>query len=264
MDGNASHATPTLGFAATVRRVDALFNAMSADYLLREQFVTDPAQILAEYVHGRKLPPEEALSLNRLIYLMMSNEGLVSWFLDRALRYDEPPAQQVEDFVEAFSAAVLEHGDASLLAALIRGAAVSVPIVRLDERLISEALRTLLAVTDGTEHSPSGTGTQQSGTHVTEHSTGGGGTRGWIHSFAAGMRAGLVLSDATEHSPGGTGTQQSGTHVTEHSTGGGGTRGWLERGFFGPRLATISLEALALHATNLKRLGLLQRDQGGG
>ncbi len=261
MDGNTGQTSLTLSSAATVRRVDALFNAMSADYLLREQFVTDPAQIVSEYVLGRKLPAEETLSLNHLIYLVMSNEGLVSWFLDRALRYDR--GGQQADFLDAFSGAVLEHGDATLLATLLRSAAANGQIVKLDDRLISEALRTLLTVADGTEHSPGGTGTQQSGTHVTEHSTGGGTTRGWISSLADGVRAGLILSDATEHSPSGTGTQQSGTHVTEHSTGGGGTRGWLERGFFGGRLATVSLEALTLHATSLQRLGLLQGGQGG-
>jgi len=38
--------------AAVLRRFDALFRAMSQDFLLREQFVTDPAQIASEYVYG--------------------------------------------------------------------------------------------------------------------------------------------------------------------------------------------------------------------
>ena len=33
--------------------------AMSSDFLLREQFVTDPAQILSEYVYSKKLPSLE-------------------------------------------------------------------------------------------------------------------------------------------------------------------------------------------------------------
>ncbi|WP_340373853.1 hypothetical protein U5640_00775 [Streptomyces sp. SS7] len=57
---------------------------MGSDFLLREQFVTDPAQILAEYVRGERLEPRRAEDTNRLVHSVMSNPGLVRWIRDVA------------------------------------------------------------------------------------------------------------------------------------------------------------------------------------
>ena len=54
--------------AAVSHRVDALFKAMSQDYLLREQFVTDPAQVLSDYVDRGQLPEQRASVSNQLAY----------------------------------------------------------------------------------------------------------------------------------------------------------------------------------------------------
>jgi hypothetical protein len=216
----------TIQRAAIVRRVDALFRAMSSDFLLREQFVTDPAQILSEYAYSKKLPSLEAAPINQLIYSVMANRGLVNWLRDRAF---QPRSQMLSGggFLSEFSRAVVQHGNHNVVLALIRNPGAAA--MAFDGALLSEILRTVLGFDDGTDRSPGGGGTQQSGTHVTEHSTGGGGTKGWAERAAdEAWEAFLLRADATEHSPGG-GTQQSGTHVTEHSTGGGGTRGWLER-----------------------------------
>ena len=59
--------------ADIARRVDALFKTMSTDFLLREQFVTEPAQLLNEYVHGRKLPDDQIQDTDRFIYPVMSS-----------------------------------------------------------------------------------------------------------------------------------------------------------------------------------------------
>ena len=223
----ANNAPLTIQRAAIVRRVDALFRAMSSDFLLREQFVTDPAQILSEYVYSKKLPSLEAAPINQLIYSVIANRGLVNWLRDRAFQ----PRSQMQSgggFLSEFSRAVVQHRNHNVVLALIRNPGAAA--VAFDSALLSEILRTVLGFEDGTDRSPGGGGTQQSGTHVTEHSTGGGGTKGWAERAAdEAWEAFLLRADATEHSPGGGGTQQSGTHVTEHSTGGGGTRGWLER-----------------------------------
>src|SRR4051794_3556440 len=94
----ASESAITLRRATTVRRVDALFRAMSSDYLLREQFVTGPSQILAEYLHGKKLTTDEAAPLNHLIYLVMSNGELLRWFRDRAF-HPAARTQAQDDFL---------------------------------------------------------------------------------------------------------------------------------------------------------------------
>ena len=225
---NANHELLTLERAAVVRRVDALFRAMSSDFLLREQFVTDPAQILSEYVYARKLPPDEAAPVNHLIYSIMSSRSLLHWLRDRAFQ-PRSQAQSDRGFLPEFSRAVVQHGNHNIVYALIRNSAASAKAIAFDGALLSAILRTVLGFEDGTERSTGTGGTQQSGTHVTEHSTGGGGTRGWAERAAEEARQAFLLrADATEHSPGGGGTQQSGTHVTEHSTGGGGTRGWAE------------------------------------
>ncbi|MFF5932140.1 hypothetical protein [Streptomyces sp. NPDC012508] len=64
--------------------MEALFKAMAADFLLREQFVTDPAQILAEYVRGERREQRQAEETDRLIHAVMSNPGLVRWIRDLA------------------------------------------------------------------------------------------------------------------------------------------------------------------------------------
>jgi hypothetical protein len=254
----ASHEPLTLQRAAIVRRVDALFRAMSSDFLLREQFVTDPAQILSEYVYAKKLPPDETAPINHLIYAVVSSRSLLHWLRDRAF---QPRSQMQSDggFLPEFSRAVVQHGNHNIVYALIRNSAASAKTMAFDGALLSEIFRTVLGFEDGTEHSPGGGGTQQSGTHTTEHSTGGGGTRGWAERAAEELREAFLLrADATEHSPGGGGTQQSGTHTTEHSTGGGGTRGWAES-TFGNSYARVTLEALFQYASNLQKLGLLDK-----
>jgi hypothetical protein len=219
----------TLQRAAVVRRVDALFRAMSSDFLLREQFVTDPAQILSEYVYSKKLSPEETAPVNHLIYSVMANRGLLRWLRDRSF---QPRGREQSSgvFVAEFTRAAVRHGDHNVVEALIRNSSVAARPIAFDGALLSEIVRTTLGFEDGTEHSPGGGGTQQSGTHTTEQSTGRAEARRWLERAADEFRQAFLLrADATEHSPGGGGTQQSGTHTTEHSTGGGGTRGWLER-----------------------------------
>ena len=219
----------TLQRAAVVRRVDALFRAMSSDFLLREQFVTDPAQILSEYVYSKKLSPEETAPVNHLIYSVMANRGLLRWLRDWSFQH-HGREQSSGVFVAEFTRAAVRHGDHNVVDALIRNSSVAARPIAFDGALLSEILRTTLGFQDGTEHSPGGGGTQQSGTHTTEQSTGRAEARSWLERAADEFREAFLLrADATEHSPGGGGTQQSGTHVTEHSTGGGGTRGWLER-----------------------------------
>ena len=41
---------------------------LSTDYLLREQFVTDPAQIMSDYVFGERLTEEASDAANQLLF----------------------------------------------------------------------------------------------------------------------------------------------------------------------------------------------------
>lgn len=103
---------------AVARRADALFKAMAADFLLREQFVTNPLQVLAEYMHGESLDPALASQGNALVYAALANRKLVQWLgaYTRA-HWQEPP--EAEAFAAAFSAAVVDSGADDVVAALI-------------------------------------------------------------------------------------------------------------------------------------------------
>ena len=204
---NANNEPLTIQRAAIVRRVDALFRAMSSDFLLREQFVTDPAQILSEYVYSRKLPPDETAPINHLIYSVMSNRGLVNWLRDRAFQ----PRSQMQSGARIPLRLQSRRGPARQpqRGAGARSKSRARAAMAFDGALLSEILRTVLGFEDGTDRSPGGGGTKQSGTHVTEHSTGGGGTKGWAERAAdEAWEAFLLRADATEHSPGGGGTQR--------------------------------------------------------
>src|SRR5215204_3481486 len=102
------------------RRTDALFRALASDFLLREQFVTDPAQILTEYVSGERLEPEAAAAANQLVYAMVSNPRLLSWLQTYGREHAELP--ESEDFARDFARALARDGDEQTLIALVRAA----------------------------------------------------------------------------------------------------------------------------------------------
>jgi hypothetical protein len=116
--------TTTLERAATARRVDALFRAMSGDFLLREQFVTDPVQVLWEYVHGSPLPTEQAAYANQLIYGAFANPQFRQWLWSYAV-HARGAAQPIRAFRANLARAAVGTGAHHLVQALIRSSAES-------------------------------------------------------------------------------------------------------------------------------------------
>ena len=118
--------------AATVRRADALFKAMSTDYLLREQFITGPTEVLSEYLYGRQIDPEQAAAGNLLLYAVVANDDLRSWIHGYALlhRRNVPSG---EEFAKDFAAAASKFGGDGMAAAL---AEVDQYKVKFDEDLL--------------------------------------------------------------------------------------------------------------------------------
>jgi hypothetical protein len=110
--------TSILRRAAAARRLDALFKATSSDFLLREQFVTDPAQILSEYVHGASAAPSAASVTNHLLYSVMANRRLRTWLSEYATRHKGTWSRQ--DFLTDLGRAVAREGDEHVVYALIR------------------------------------------------------------------------------------------------------------------------------------------------
>ena len=107
--------------AGVSRRAEALFRTMGSDYLLREQFVTDPVDIYFEYVHGRKPPPEQSAATSHLIYAVLSSRPMLQWFHDRlAKSHAQQPAR--EAFVQEFGRAAARKGAEPVTSALLHAA----------------------------------------------------------------------------------------------------------------------------------------------
>jgi hypothetical protein len=105
--------------AAITRRSEALFKAMAHDYLLREQFITDPATVLADYAGGMNLPPQRASVSNQLVYAILANRKMRNWLRNYAAEHQQQTPSRSE-FMTAFGHAVIAHGDDHAVIALIR------------------------------------------------------------------------------------------------------------------------------------------------
>jgi len=118
------------------RRVGALFNAMSQDFLLREKFVTNPAQITAEYVYGKTLPLAKATTMNQLFYSVISNRKLLGWLRKYSNQYrgNQPPASQ---FLTDFGRAAVENGADHVIFSLITASVNAGAALDFDDSLLS-------------------------------------------------------------------------------------------------------------------------------
>ena len=198
-----------IGVAAKARRVDALFRAMSSDYLLREQFVTDPSQVMSEYLSGERLAQEATSVGNQLLYATMSNPRLLRWLHGYATHHGgrvPSPHQFIRDFSRAVVASEGHH----VVLALLRASGTSTELMSVEEALLPLLFgffRPGAVFASGTEMS-TGTdfGTERSGTEKS----------GGI--FASGTEMSTGTDFGTERS----GTEKSGgifASGTEMSTG---------------------------------------------
>ena len=239
------------------RRTDALFRALSTDFLLREQFVTDPSQILSEYLYGKRLTDEASDAANQLLYCVLSNPRLRRWMADysRHLKGSTPTTHQ---FAVEFARAVAKQGDELTALSLIRTAAEG----RGDFVVQADLLRSIISVigsrfsSGGTEVSPGG-GTEVSPGGGTEVSPGaifrgtdmspGGGTN-ISPGGGTNMSPGAIFS-GTDMSPGG------GTNISP----GGGTN--ISPGALGslelPGYLQVTFSALVQYASQLRARGVL-------
>ncbi len=178
------------------RRVDALFRVLSSDYLLREQFVTDPAQILTEYTSGKRLEPEQAEVANHLVYAMVSNEGLLDWMTSYAAGGGTVPAG--EEFAADFVSAVARHGDKQTVAAIVRAAAKDQDVFTVQAEVVRNLI---LAVSTGRGQVFSGTEMSSPGTEISP----GPGTEmspGHLAAGAEELVGGQVFAGTEMSSPG--------------------------------------------------------------
>jgi len=146
--------------AAAARRVKALFRAMDTDVLLRDQFVTDPSQVISEYVSSARLQPQSAIELNRIIYSIMANRPLLEWLHSYAVQQTaELPT--VNRFLQEFSRAVAKHNGYHFILSLFQRSVETENVLNHDnlETIIPVMLRIAQLTFGRAEDGDDGTGT---------------------------------------------------------------------------------------------------------
>ncbi len=197
------------------RRLDALFRALASDFLLREQFITDPAQIASEYISGKRIAPEESAAMNYLIYSCLANNYLISWFRDYSMRNDGKVITQ-HSFVRDFSVAVIEQRAQQVVSALAHFALHDNARVILDDDWLQVIFGTWQVMDeDGTDDATDNTdigGTDSTGTDDATDSTGTGTDDATDTTGTGTDSTGTGTDDATDTT--GTGTDSTGTDNT--------------------------------------------------
>ena len=233
----------------SARRTNALYQALSNDFLLREQFITDPASILSEYVGAIPLAGEHSSSANQLLYAVVSNRAMLAWLRDRAdLKPDEGRSRPLGS---EFARAVAQHGDAAVIASLMRCGSGEAGATRAAIGMIDAAIALFGGFRqfgNGTEYTP-GTGTEYTPGTGTE-ATIAGGTE---YTPGTGTGTESTPGTGTEYTPGtgtGTGTESTPGTGTEASIGDFlDRRGWGE--------FEVTFRALVSYAIDLRKLGVL-------
>ncbi|WP_416564176.1 hypothetical protein [Nocardia testacea] len=228
---------------ATERLVAALFKAMSTDFLLREQFVTDPARILAEYVARSTLPAAQAESINQLIYSIAASSDLLAWIREYALRRKQTKVS-LGTFIEDFSQAVVDQDSKYVVSAFMGNLLRGTPPLSVDA--MKAAAGSILHIFGPVPDQPGG---------VVDDST-------------AGMAKGTAKTSSTGK------TSKTSTYATFKTQGTWTTlktkTTWLKSGqpgedtdeqesseFSEYNWAAVTLEALAQYANQLANEGLL-------
>ncbi|MGW2838872.1 hypothetical protein ACWCWD_13855 [Streptomyces sp. NPDC001493] len=131
----SAHRSTVMSRAAAVRRIDALFQTMETDFLLREQFITGPTQILTEYLGNPSVTPEQTALTDRLVYAVFASPKLLGWFQEYVHRHaDEVPTQG--QFLTAFCEATVAHDGQDVVAALLEGCAAETGLAGLTDDLL--------------------------------------------------------------------------------------------------------------------------------
>jgi hypothetical protein len=196
---------------ALQRRLDALFRALASDFLLREQFITDPAQIASEYINGKRIAPDKAAAMNYLIYSCLANNYLISWLRDYAMRSDgqEPITQQ--RFVRDFSAAVVEQRAPHVVSALAHFALHDTARIQLDDNWLQVIFgRWHHFGEEGTDDATDSTGTDSTDSTDATDSTDSTDSTGTDATDSTGTDATGTDTTGTDN----TGTDTTGTDAT--------------------------------------------------
>jgi hypothetical protein len=215
ISGSRVNPPPGLQRLALQRRLDALFRALASDFLLREQFVTDPAQVTAEYVLGRRIPAQRAAALNYLLYASLASQRLIQWFRAYAIQQTDIRKITKKRFIEDFAKAVAQTGSHHVVEGLAKMALSSTPALQLEDSWLQVIFGPWRHFgEDGTgDTGTDSTGTDSTGTDSTGTGTDSTGTGTDVTGTGTD-----VTGTGTEITGTGTGTDITGTG-TETGTG---------------------------------------------
>jgi hypothetical protein len=232
---------------------------MAGDFLLREQFVTDPTQIVHEYVYGTRLPPEQAAVSNQLVYSIMSNPRLLRW-IHRYIASHRGRAPHYQQVMLDLGRAVARLDGSHVVFAFIRSATEKEEIFGLDQSFLAVVFASLWSgpvhaqtddqtdspppqtrddpTTPGTHEDPTTPGTHEDPTTPGTHED--------------------PTTPGTHEDPTTPGTHEDPT-TPDPTTPGTGTRALPADyvGLFGGNYMSVSLMALAQYALELKNVGAL-------
>ena len=188
----------------TARRSTALLRALSTDFLLREQFVTDPAGLFTDYMGGAPLSAEATNAVNDLVYAVVSNPQTLEWL--GTLAAGETDGGLSDDaLARGLAVAASRSGDEAVVSSLIKFGSA-------DTLSIAPALGVLRGIALGVRGVGGRAGTEftpGTGTNVTP----GTGT-----NFTPGNRTRSTPETGTEFTPG-TGTEFTPGTGTEFTPG---------------------------------------------
>jgi hypothetical protein len=196
------------------RRFDALFRALGSDYLLREQFVTDPAQILTEYVRGRRLEQDQADAANQFVFATVSNPAMLQWLSSYG---GAGRGVSDEQFAADLARALAKHGDEQVQLAVLRAAGEPDDLFTIQATVLRGLIAALASAgrpVFGTEVSSPGTEISSPGTEISSPGTEISLPGTEISSPGTEMSPGQVFAGTEMSSPGteispGSGTEMS-------------------------------------------------------
>jgi hypothetical protein len=105
------------------RRTAELFTALDSDPGLRDRFVHDPMGVVAERVHEHRVDAQTASEVSRFIVAMLADDGFMTWYRDHRKACSDVDEHEL---VRAFTNALVDHAEESLLVSLVEGATARV------------------------------------------------------------------------------------------------------------------------------------------
>lgn len=116
---------------------------MSTDFLLREQFLTSPAQVVADFVTNSTLAEDQAESLNEIIYSIASSSSLMTWLRVYAIQ-NKATQPSLDQVLEDFGNAVVNQKSHSVVRSLIVSIARGTPLISFEA--MGSAVRAILHI----------------------------------------------------------------------------------------------------------------------